>query len=144
MKLSILPVEEIRPLRLKILRPGCQPDSVIYDCDIDPTCFHIGAKIKDKVVGVATFYQLDHKEIKGKKSCRLRGMATDDKFQNQGIGKEVLEYSFLYLKNKNIDLLWCNARLIAIGFYKKIGFKVYGDLFEIKNIGPHYDMYIRL
>lgn len=144
MEISVLHVEEIRPLRLKILRPGCQEKAVIYSCDTEISCFHIGAKIDKKVVGIATFYEAHHKEITGKKSYRLRGMATDDKLQNQGIGKKVLDYSFDYLRKKGVDLLWCNARLIALNFYKKLGFKTHGELFQIKNIGPHYDMYIRL
>lgn len=144
MQISTASVKEIRPLRLKILRPGCDESSVIYSCDKDNTCFHIAAKTKKKVVGIATFYKCQHKEIKGVNSFRLRGMATDADSQKKGIGKKVLKYAFKELTKKKADILWCNARLIAIPFYKKIGFKIYGDIFEIKNIGPHYDMYIKL
>jgi len=48
MQISTASVKEIRPLRLKILRPGCDESSVIYSCDKDNTCFHIAAKTKKK------------------------------------------------------------------------------------------------
>jgi len=144
MQVSITSVEEIRPLRLKVLRPGCDKTSVIYSCDSDNTCFHVAAKNKKKVIGIATFYKCQHKEIKGVNTFRLRGMATDTDNQQKGIGKKVLKYAFKELIKKKVDILWCNARLIAVPFYEKIGFKIHGDIFEIKNIGAHYDMYIRL
>ena len=144
MQVSITSVEEIRPLRLKVLRPGCDKTSVIYSCDSDNTCFHVAAKNKKKVIGIATFYKCQHKEIKGVNTFRLRGMATDTDNQQKGIGKKVLKYAFKELIKKKVDILWCNARLIAVPFYEKIGFKIHGDIFEIKKIGAHYDMYIRL
>ena len=42
---------------------------------------------------------------------------------------------------KECDLLWCNARLVAVNFYKSLGFKINGELFDIVGIGPHYYMY---
>ena len=49
--------------------------------------------------------------------------------------------SFKILKQKKCDLLWCNARLVAVNFYKSLGFNIIGNLFDIKEIGPHYYMY---
>ena len=40
-----------------------------------------------------------------------------------------------------VDVLWCNARMVAIRFYKSLGFKIIGDIFNIEGIGPHYYMY---
>jgi len=41
-------------------------------------------------------------------------------------------------------MVWCNARLVAVEFYKSIGFKIIGDLFDIQGIGPHYYMYKKI
>ena len=49
--------------------------------------------------------------------------------------------SFKELKEKESDLLWCNARLIAVDFYESLGFKIIGEIFDIEGIGPHYYMY---
>jgi len=48
------------------------------------------------------------------------------------------------IKEKKGDLLWCNARLVAIEFYKKVGLKTIGNQFNISDIGPHYVMYKKL
>ena len=37
-------------------------------------------------------------------------------------------------------MVWCNARINAVAFYKKEGFKIIGDEFEIPDIGPHFLM----
>ena len=37
--------------------------------------------------------------------------------------------------------LWCNARLIAVPFYERMGLTAVGDLFEMPEIGPHYVMW---
>ncbi len=37
-------------------------------------------------------------------------------------------------------LLWCNARVVALGFYTKLGLHTEGDEFDIPGIGPHYVM----
>ena len=41
-------------------------------------------------------------------------------------------------------MLWCNARLVAVEFYKYNGFKIIGNLFDIAGIGPHYYMYKKI
>ena len=41
-----------------------------------------------------------------------------------------------------IQMFWCNARLAAIPFYKKLGWKIASELFEIPTAGPHYRMYL--
>ena len=47
----------------------------------------------------------------------------------------------IVLEKKNCDTIWCNARLVAIDFYKSLGFKEIGPKFNISEIGPHYKMY---
>ena len=44
----------------------------------------------------------------------------------------------------NIELLWCDARLEATGFYERLGFKMKGEIYNVPNIGPHKLMYIEL
>ena len=36
--------------------------------------------------------------------------------------------------------LWCNARLPAVGFYRRGGFEVVSDEFDVPGIGPHVVM----
>jgi ribosomal protein S18 acetylase RimI-like enzyme len=68
-------------------------------------------------------------------------MATDSNFQRKGYATDLMIESFKELKNRDCDMVWCNARLGAVDFYKSSGFKITGELFDIEGIGPHYYMY---
>ena len=37
-------------------------------------------------------------------------------------------------------LLWCNARVPAMGFYQKLAWQVVSDEFHIPTAGPHVKM----
>jgi len=67
-------------------------------------------------------------------------MATDEKYRRKGCGKRVMLEALIQLKKEKCDLLWCNARIVAVEFYKELGFKITGRVFDIKGIGPHYLM----
>ena len=69
-------------------------------------------------------------------------MGTLKLYEGNNGGKYLIDFAKKYLKEKNIDLIWCDAREIAIPFYKKIGFKSTGNIYEIPIIGRHKLMYI--
>jgi len=75
---------------------------------------------------------------------QLRGMATSTDFQGVGAGKLMMLEAFSILKELKIDYLWCNARMVAVSFYKKMGLQTFGDLFEIKYVGEHFVMFKKL
>ena len=65
-------------------------------------------------------------------------MATEPSEQGKGYGKMVLNDVIAYLsKETESEILWCNARTTAFGFYEKMGFNIVGDEFDIPNLGPH-------
>ena len=41
-------------------------------------------------------------------------------------------------------LLWCNARLAAVGFYERAGMVTTGDVWEEPVIGPHIAMFVEV
>ena len=133
--------EKIRPLRLSELRKGQGFASTSYLKDYEKTTFHMACIIGKEVVTCATFYPEKSTKIKSKNAYRLRGMATAISFQRKGYATELMKESFKKLNEKEADLLWCNARLIALDFYESLGFNIIGDLFNIEGIGPHYYMY---
>ena len=69
---------------------------------------------------------------------RIRGMAVDEAFRGQRVGIKLVDQVILDLKSKKAESVWCNARVSALGFYEKMGFKKEGELFEITGIGPHF------
>ena len=143
LKLEINKVEakKIRPLRHSELRKGQDFSTTSYLRDNDNETFHMAGIKEHKVVTCATFYPEFSERISSVNGYRLRGMATDSKYQRKGYASDLMEKSFKELKKRNCDMLWCNARLVALDFYKSVGFKITGKLFDIAGIGPHYYMY---
>ena len=133
--------EKIRPLRHSELRQGKPFSSTSYLRDHENDTFHMACFVGEKIVTCATFYPESTDKIKSEKAYRLRGMATDSEFQRKGYAKKLMIESFRELKGKGCDLLWCNARLVAIEFYQSLGFKTLGNIFDVEDIGPHYYMH---
>jgi len=145
-----LEIADVKQLRYKVL---WQHKESSEDCVIEPdeldTTFHIGAVKNNTVVGTSTFI-IDpiaiglKDEFDTKNQYRLRAMATDSSARGEGVGKQIIEFAIEKLKEMNVELLWCDARLKATGFYDKMGFKTLGDVYDVPEIGPHKLMYIDL
>ena len=141
---KIVSSEDIRNLRHAVLRKGKNFSTTSYEKDNDKHTFHLGIILKKEIISCATFYPEKTTVIESKNSYRLRGMATSSEFLRNGYGRKIMKKAFSILKSKKCDLLWCNARLIAVPFYHSIGMKEIGKLFNISDIGPHYYMYKRI
>ena len=133
--------EKIRPLRHSELRKGQDFSTTSYLKGYEEGTFHMACTVDDKIITCATFYAQTSMKIKSNKAYRLRGMATDSNFQRKGYASDLMQESFKELKKRDCDMVWCNARLGAVDFYKSVGFKIIGEIFDIAEIGPHYYMY---
>lgn len=138
-EIKFISTEETYEIRKEILRRNITLTEKNED-DFDESTFHLGAFIDTKLVSVATFMQNNHHYFDGFQ-YRLRGMATLDEYQGKGFGRKLISRAEEVLKEKNMDVLWCNARVVALDFYKKSGFKIKGSKFDITLIGNHYVMY---
>ena len=136
--------DKVRPLRHSELRKGEDFSTTSYLRDDDKETFHMACVKEEKIAVCATFYPEFTDKITALNSYRLRGMATDSSFQRRGYATYLIQESFKELKKRNCDMLWCNARLVAVEFYKYNGFKIIGNLFDIPAIGPHYYMYKKI
>lgn len=130
--------EETYPIRLEILRKNI-PLPYKFNGDFDNETFHLGAFDNEKLISVSSFMKVDNPQFVGKQ-YQLRGMATVNEYQGTGTGKLMMQKSFEILDELNTQYLWCNARVIAVNFYKKQGFNAVGELFEIPLVGPHFVM----
>ena len=140
---------ETRPLRSAVLRPGQPASSLVYPGDDAPGSFHAGAVVNGEIVGIATVYPepmplAAETELDPANAFRLRGMATRPDLQGTGVGRAVLARCIEHAAEARADLLWCNARVSALGFYRRLGFETVGDTFEIAGIGPHVVMWTRV
>ena len=133
--------EEVRPLRHSELRKGQDFSTTSYIEDYEAGTFHMACIVDEKIVTCASYYSEKSIKIKSNRAYRLRGMATDSNFQRKGYASDLMQESFKELKKRDCDMVWCNARLGAVDFYKSVGFKIIGEIFDMAEIGPHYYMY---
>jgi GNAT superfamily N-acetyltransferase len=139
---------EVRLLRGSLLRPGEPPASLVYHGDDAADTLHAGAFDNGELVGIASVCQealpADLAALERTGCWRLRGMATVPRVRGMGYGRSLLEACFAHVTGRGGTLIWCNARVVALDFYRHLGFQTHGEEFEIPPIGPHYVMTRRL
>jgi GNAT superfamily N-acetyltransferase len=118
--------DEIRPLRLAVLRPDSPPRPPT-DYDLDPATVHVGAFDDGTAVGCASVFPDPYPDEP--KAWRLRGMAVDAGHQGRGIGRKVLERAVAAADAAGAPLLWANGRVTALGFYERLGWVAVGEVF---------------
>lgn len=131
--------QETWPVRHPVLRAGRPLEDVYMEADEKETTFHLGMYYKDNLVGVASFMQDVCPEFTGHQS-RLRGMAVLPDFRKKGIAELLLKKGEALLKDKARTILWFNARIGAVNFYKNLGYTIIGSEFMIPKVGVHYLM----
>ena len=134
----------VRQLRHAVLRPFEPPEKIVYHGDDDPDTLHAGAFDGERLVGIASVCREAMPDGREPAAWRLRGMATLPEVRGGGWGRLLLEACFAHIRAHDGRLLWCNARVNALGFYVHLGFYAEGEEFEIPPIGPHYVMTRRL
>lgn len=140
-KIKIIDALETHNVRHPILRSGKPIESCIFSDDNLDTTIHLGLYMNKKLIGVSSFIKKKSHLISGEHHYQLRGMAILNKFQGKGLGNIILNYGETLLKKKNIKTIWCNAREVALNFYKKNDYQIIGEPFHIEDIGKHYTMY---
>ncbi len=141
-EVKYISAEDTYQIRKQILRKN-SPLSEKTEGDFDKNTFHLGAFNDTKLVSVATFMQNNCPHFEGVQ-YRLRGMATLENHQQKGFGKLLIKRAEIILKERRATVLWCNARIGALNFYKRLSFKTKGSKFDIQYIGLHYIMYKQL
>ena len=131
---------QVRELRHSVLRPFEPPEKLVYSGDDEADTLHAGAFFGDTLVGIASVCREPMPGLADRTQWRLRGMATVPGVRGKGYGRALLECCFAHIRAQGGTLLWCNARVAALGFYEHLGFVTQGEEFEIVPIGPHYVM----
>lgn len=141
MEVRFITAQETHPLRLLVLRPG----GVLADCqwpiDTAEGAFHLGVDEGGERICVASFQAAPHEQVIAQRPWQLRGMATHPEHRGKGAGRALVERAVNHLREQGADVLWCNARLVAVPFYERLGFRIEGPRFEIPGIGGHHVMW---
>ena len=127
-------VAEILDLRHRILRAGLPWETASFEGDDAATTLHFAAESDGKIVGCATIML---NEWQGEAAWQVRGMAVDESSRGTGIGRCLLD---AIDAAGEVRLLWCNARTPAVDFYKRSGWQVVSEVFDIPTAGPHVKM----
>jgi predicted GNAT family N-acyltransferase len=127
-------------LRRAVLRPD--GGEVAWAGDEDPATFHLAARTPDdRVVGVVRFSPAPCPwRPLAAAPWQLRGMATDPAFRRSGAGRALVVDGLARVVARGGDLVWCDARGGAAGFYERMGFTVVTEEFEKPGIGAHVGM----
>ena len=131
-------VEEILPLRHRILRAGLPFETASFEGDNDANARHYAVVSGGEAVCCLS---LVPSEWEGRPAWQLRGMATDGQVQGRGLGRGLLEMAVAEARRDEPEwVFWCNARTSAIGFYEKLGWRVMSEPFDVLTAGPHVKM----
>lgn len=133
-------VECVRPVRHAVLRTGKPYDSTLWTGDNEPDTRHFAAYTDGQLVGVASVYRKDPPDSPGQHGWQLRGMAVLPEYQRYTIGRLLVDAIKKHCREQGGQIIWCNARESARGFYEKLGFTAVGEPFLIPEIGPHFLM----
>ena len=141
-------IDVIIDLRHRLLRTGMPREAAQFPGDEEASTWHVGLfhpcppDADAPVVSCATF-MLDPYD--GEAAWRLRGMCTEHEFQSRGFGGRLLDCAeAAILEHSDVRLFWCNARVPALAFYERHGWKVDSEVFDIPTAGPHRRMVKRV
>ena len=90
----------------------------------DNKSWHFVAVKGDSVIGCVVLVPTDKNE------AQLIQMAVEEEFQGSGLGSELVHHLLHFARQKGIERIEIHAREDVTGFYEKLGFETYGQVFE--------------
>jgi len=136
-----IPSKNTFAVRLPVLRPGKPVESCIFEGDDLPSTVHFGVFDDQNLAGIVSVFEVSTPLLLQQKQFQLRGMAVLDAYQKKGLGEKLVKAAEEYITTRGGEVIWFNAREIAVGFYNKMGCEIIGEPFTIGDIGIHYVMY---
>ena len=134
--------EETYSIRQPVLRPGRPILECQFSGDHDEGTFHLSIFQNSNIIGVASFMKNSNPFFKSHTQYQLRGMAILSEFKNMGYGSLLLKEGEKKIDLVNKDaMLWFNARITAVDFYKKHGYECIGKPFEVHGVCEHIVMF---
>lgn len=133
--------EEIQQLRNEVLWPHKTFENCILETDRLSTTFHFGIQIEGLTVATVTLQQEKNQRLQQEKQYRLRAMAVREGYRGQGFGDAIVEAGLNHLRELGVEVVWCDARVAALNFYRRLHFNELEEEYEIPIIGMHRFMW---
>lgn len=125
-------------LRHAVLHPHRGIETEDYPADHTPGSLHLGAFRDGELSGIASVSRAPFPGAPERAAWQLRGMATAPSVRRQGYGAALVRACIAHVAAHGGGILWCNGRTGVIGFYESLGFRRWGDEFQVPVTGPHY------
>jgi len=136
---------DTQSLRHRVLWPHLtSPEVCVIDIDNREDAFHVGVFDAETLISIGSFFRISSPRLMQQYQYRLRAMATDPDYRRRHAGEQLIAFACEELFKRKMDVLWCDARLMAVPFYESIGFSKFNDVYEVPLIGPHHFMWKEL
>lgn len=122
--------DELVELRYKILLEPLGLKFLDMHRDKEAGYLHLGCveSLDDKLIGGLILAPVNNEEI------RLMQVAVDNKYQHEGIGRDIVCYAEKRAKEAGYSRIVMHAMLSVVNFYEKLGYEQDGEIFEEKGI----------
>lgn len=118
MQVVEVPLDTVWEMRQKVMYPHLSLEEI--KLEEDNKGMHWGIREDDRFVSVVSLFQNGHE-------WQFRKFATLKELQGRGYGTLLLKWLIGFVQQKGATKLWCNARVNALGFYKKQDFEPFGE-----------------
>lgn len=129
--------EQMVQLRYNILRKPLDLHFDEKELEKEIEDILIGAFDDDIILGCCLLTHTNEHEV------RLRQMAVQNNLQGKGVGASMMNFAENISRDKGYEIISMHARKTAIGFYKRLGYKIAGEEFNEVSI-PHVKMQKKL
>lgn len=122
--------DELAKLRYKILLEPLGFEFLDAHRAKEANYLHIACveNLDDALVGGLMLVPVDNEVI------RLMQVVVDNKFQGEGIGRELVKYAEKRAKETGYSKIVMHAMLSVVDFYEKMGYTQEGELFEERGV----------
>ena len=124
-KITEINAEQTYDLRHRVMWPD-QPIAFAILPE-DNNGIHFGLWKNEVLISIVSVF-LNEKE------AQFRKFATERVEQGHGYGSILLKHMIDFVKSKEVELLWCNARTEKAYFYEKFGFESTNKTYTKKGI----------
>ncbi len=120
-------------LRSKVLREPLNLNFTLKNIESENIAVHIGGFYNDVLIGCLVLKPININII------QMTQVAVEENFRGKGLGKMLVIFSEEHSKKLGFSKMNLHARIPAIKFYEKLGYKKDGEEFIEVSI-PHWEM----